>query len=544
MGPFKLNYKLSKGINMNKSFLKVITLFVAISSGIGFSSSSVLSDDLKVGLAAEPTSMDPHYQNLTINNSFATQVYNALVLQDVNQKLLPGLAKSWKPINDLTWEFKLRPGVKFHNGAAFTSEDVVATMKRAANVPNSPSSFATFIKGKKFEVVDDLTIRISTNKPNPFIPNDMSRISIIDSAFMNATTEDFNTGVASFGTGPFKLSKWLPGDLIKIERNDAYWGDKVKWANIIIRPIKDGTTRTAALISGDVDFIERVPPSDLPNLEKRAGISVFKSISNRSLYLTLHMTDNPRRPFTTDNSGKPIASPFQDVRMRKAVSLAINRQAISDRVMDGLSSPAGQFSPEGYIGYSPNLKADVYNPSRAKELMAESGYADGFKLTIHGPAGRYTNDTRILEAIAQMLSSIGIQTSVETMPASVFFKRFARGGANKTPEFTVAMSGYANGSGEPSHPLRIFIHTKQKKRGYGPGNRNGYSNAEVDKLIENGRSSMDVSEGEKKFIKATEIAMREYALLPIHHVVATWAARDGISYQQGALDSTFLHFIR
>jgi peptide/nickel transport system substrate-binding protein len=529
---------------MNKSFFKVITLAAAISSGIGFSSSSVMSEDLKVALAAEPTSMDPHYQNLTINNSFATQVYNALVLQDVNQKLLPGLATSWKPIDDLTWEFKLRAGVRFHNGASFSSEDVVATMKRAENVPNSPSSFATFIKGKKFEIVDELTIRVSTDKPNPFIPNDMSRISIIDSAFADATTEDFNTGVASFGTGPFQLTKWLPGDLIEIKGNDTYWGDKVKWDNVIIRPIKDGTTRTAALISGDVDFIERVPPSDLPNLEKRDGISVFKSISNRSLYLTLHMTDNPRRPYALDNSGNPIASPFQDVRMRKAVSLAINRQAISDRIMDGLSSPAGQFSPKGYIGYSSNLKPDVYDPTRAKELMAEAGYSDGFKLTIHGPAGRYTNDTRILEAIAQMLSRVGIQTSVETMPASVFFKRFARGGENKTPEFTVAMSGYANGSGEPSHPLRIFIHTKQKERGYGPGNRNGYSNAEVDKLIEDGRSSMDVSKGEKKFIEATEIAMREYALLPIHHVVATWASRDGISYEQGALDSTFLHLIR
>ena len=529
---------------MKKFFLKVIPLFAAIFSILGLSSGYVLSDDLKVALAAEPTSMDPHYQNLTINNSFATQVYNALVLQDVNQKLLPGLAKSWEPIDDLTWEFKLRSGVKFHNGAEFTSEDVVATMKRAANVPNSPSSFATFIKGKKFEIVDDFTIRISTEKPNPFIPNDMSRISIIDSAFADATTEDFNTGVASFGTGPFQLTKWLPGDLIEIKRNEAYWGTKVKWNNIIVRPIKDGTTRTAALISGDVDFIERVPPSDLPNLEKRNGISVFKSVSNRSLYLTLHMTDNPRRPYTMDNNDKPIASPFQDVRMRKAVSLAINRQAISDRIMDGLSSPAGQFSPKGYIGYSANLKPDVFNPTRAKELMAEAGYADGFRLTIHGPAGRYTNDVRILEAIAQMLSSVDIQTSVETMPASVFFKRFARGGVDKTPEFTVAMSGYANGSGEPSHPLRIFIHTKQKKRGYGPGNRNGYSNAEVDKLIEDGRSSMDVSAGEKKFIEATEIAMGEYALLPIHHVVATWAARDGISYQQGALDSTFLHLIR
>ena len=528
---------------MKKSFLKSLALIIAITSGLGFSSSSVLADDLKVALAAEPTSMDPHYQNLTINNSFATQVYNALVLQDVNQNLLPGLASSWEPVDDLTWQFNLRSGVKFHNGAAFTAEDVIASMERAANVPNSPSSFATFTKGKTFKAVNDLTIRISTEKSNPFIPNDMSRIAIIDSAFINATTEDFNTGVASFGTGSFKLNKWLPGDLIEISRNDDYWGDAAEWDSITIKPIKDGTTRTAALIAGDVDFIERVSPADLPNMEKRDGISVFKSVSNRLLYLTLHMTDDPIKPYVTDFNDNPIASPFQDIRMREAVSLAINRQAIADRVMDGLASPAGQFSPEGYIGYSSNLQADVYNPDRAKELMAEAGYADGFKLTIHGPAGRYTNDARILEAIAQMLTSIGIETTIETMPASVFFKRFASGGVDKKPEFTAAMSGYANGSGEPSHPLRIFIHTKQKDRGYGPGNRNGYSNSEVDTMIEDGRAMMDVSKGMKTFITATEMAMNEYALLPLHHEIATWAARDGITYANGALDSTFLHFI-
>ena len=508
------------------------------------STSYLVADDLKVALAAEPTSMDPHYQNLTINNSFATQIYNALVLQDVNQNLIPGLATSWKPVDDRTWEFALRKNVKFHNGAAFTAEDVIASMERAANVPNSPSSFATFTKGKKFEMVDDFTIRVSTEKPYPFTPNDMSRISIIDSAFLKATTEDFNTGVASHGTGPFTLSKWLPGDVIEIARNENYWGNPMEWDRIIVKPIKDGTTRTAALISGDVDFIERVAPSDLPTLEKRENIEVFKSVSNRLLYLTLHMTDNPIKPFVTDKNGTPIKSPFRDIRMRKAVSHAINRQAISDRVMDGLSSPAGQFSPKGYIGYSSKLTADPYDMALAKKLIAEAGYSDGFKLTVHGPAGRYSNDTRILEAIAQMLSSVGIETSVETMPASVFFKRFARGGPDKKPEFTAAMSGYANGSGEPSHPLRIFIHTKQKERGYGPGNRNGYSNADVDKMIEDGRASMDVEEGEKAFIKATEIAMNEYALIPIHHEVATWAAREGISYENGALDSTFLHNIR
>lgn len=519
-----------------------IAMLAVVTAGVGLVGGTVSAQDLRVALAAEPTSMDPHYQNLTINNSMATQVYDALVLQDVNQNLIPGLAVSWAPVDDTTWEFKLRPGVTFHNGAAFTAEDVVATMQRAANVPNSPSSFATFIKGKTFEVVDDLTLRVSTENPYPFTPNDMSRVAIIDSAFVDATTEDFNTGEAAFGTGPFVFGGWLPGDMIELAHNDAYWGSSVEWENVIIRPIGDGTTRTAALLSGDVDFIERVSPSDLPNLENRDELSVFRSVSNRLLYLTLDMTNDPMRPWVTDLDGNQIESPFRDIRVRQAVSLAINRQAIADRVMDGLSTPAGQFSPEGYIGYSENIIPDEYDVDRARELLEEAGYGDGFMLTIHGPAGRYSNDTRILEAIAQMLSRVGIQTSVETMPASVFFKRFARGGPDDTPEFTVAMSGYANGSGEPSHPLRIFIHTRGN--GYGPGNRNGYSNPKVDQLIEDGRSTMDTAYMEEVLLQATETAMQEYALVPIHHEIATWAAREGIAYEHGALDSTFIHNIR
>jgi peptide/nickel transport system substrate-binding protein len=512
--------------------------------GILSPTTSLFANELTVALAAEPTSVDPHYHNLTINNSMATQVFDALVLQDVNQKLIPGLAVSWAPVGDTTWEFKLRKGVSFHNGASFTAEDVVATMNRAADVPNSPSSFGTFIKGKTFEIIDDYTLRVSTKKSNPFVPNDLSRVAIIDSAFADATTKDFNTGNAAFGTGPFKFVSWLPGDALTLAQNKGYWGSAVDWETVVIKPIKDGTTRTAALISGDVDFIERVASSNLPTLERQNGVSVYKSVSNRLLYMTLHMTDDLIKPYVTDMKDNPIPSPFQDIRVRQAVSLAINRQAISDRVMDGLSEPAGQFSPQGYIGYSANLLADEYNPEKAKELLAQAGYKDGFKLTVHGPAGRYSNDTRILEAIAQMLSRVGIETSVETMPASVFFKRFSRGGPNKTPEFTVAMSGYANGSGEPSHPLRIFIHTKQKERGYGPGNRNGYSNAEVDKLIEDGRASMDITKGEAAFIKATEMSMGEYALVPIHHELATWASSDNITYEHGALDSTFIHNIR
>ena len=252
------------------------------------------------------------------------------------------------------------------------------------------------------------------------------------------------------------------------------------------------------------------------------------------------MTEKPMRPYVTDKSGNAIASPFMDIRVRQAVSFAINREAIAAKVMDGLSFPAGQFSPKGYIGYNPALTADPYNLKKARALLAEAGYADGFKLTIHGPAGRYTNDTRILEAIAQMLTRVGIET-VWKQCQRQFFKRFARGGVNKTPEFTVAMELCK----WFWRAIILFVFLSQTKReGIWPGNRNGYSNAEVDKLIEDGRASMNIEAGEKAFLKATEIAMKQYALVPIHHEIATWAGREGISYEHGALDSTFIHNIR
>lgn len=497
-----------------------------------------MARDLRAGLSSEPTSIDPHYHNLTPNNSLANEIFNALTLQDENQKLLPGLAVSWKTIDDTTWEFKLRKGVKFHDGTPFTADDVIFTMERAPNVPNSPSSFAVFVKGKKFKKVDDFTIHVTTSKPYPFTPVDLSRVVIVSKKHsMGATTEDFNTGKAAFGTGAYKFVRWSPGDVIELAANDGYWGGRPDWDRVLIKPIKSGPARTAALLANDVDFIEGIPPTDLPRLKKSNDIKVYASVSNRLIYIN---TDQWREnsPYIKGNDGSVIKNPFMKREARLAVSKAINRKAIADRIMEGLSEPAGQFSPPNYVGYTPNLKAEAYDPEGAKKLLAQAGYPDGFRLKIHGPNDRYLNDAKILEAIAQMLTRVGIKTEVETMTRSVFFKRVSRGGPNKTPEFSLYLMGYANGSGEPSHPLRIFIHTYDKSKRLGPGNRGRYSSSEVDKLIQQGLVTMDAGKNEAIFLKATEKAMNDLALIPIHHQYATWAARKGFQYRAGAVDST------
>lgn len=489
------------------------------------------AEELKVGLGNEPTSIDPHYHNLTPNNALAGSIYEALVGQDEKQRLIPGLAVSWEPIDDLTWEVKLREDVAFHDGSPFTADDVLFTFERVPNVPNSPSSFATFTKGKTVTKVDDYTVRFKTERPHPLTPNDLSQVFIISKKNAEgASTADFNSGEAAVGTGPYKFVEWVPNDRLILERYEDYWGDKPMWERVVIQPIKSGPARVAALLAGDVDFIDAVPTTDIARLEGEKDLDLSQGVSNRVIYLHLDQ-DRDDSPFAKTKDGQGGKNPLKDKRVREAISKAINRDAIVERVMEGVAIPAGQLLPEGFFGVSPNLKAEAYDPKGAKTLLEEAGYPDGFALTIHGPNDRYINDAKIAEAIAQMLTRVGIDTSVETMPKSVYFKRASRGGPDGTPEFSFVLVGWGAGTGEASSPLKSLIHTYDKDKGFGASNRGRYSNAELDRLVQEALATVDDAKREKLLQQATEMAMRDYAVIPLHYQVNTWAGRDGIKYK-------------
>ncbi len=502
---------------------------LAFASMVAFSAPAFAAE-LTIALASEPTSIDPHFHNLTPNNAFNSHIFDRLVHSDEKQILTPGLAVSWKPLNDTTWEIKLRKGVKFHDGSPFTADDVLFTFERAPSVPNSPSSFGTYTKGKKLIKVDDHTIHIKTERPYPLMPNDLSTVLIISTEKgTGATTADYNSGKATVGTGPYKYSEYVPGDRIVITRNANYWGDKPKWDKVTFKPIKSGPSRVAALLAGDVDIIEGVPTTDIERLKKESGIQLSQGVSNRVIYLHL---DHKREdsPDVRSNDGKKMANPLRDVRVRKAISMAINRDAIVDRVMEGVAIKAGQLLPEGFFGISKKLKPMAYDPAGAKKLLADAGVGGGFKLKIHGPNDRYINDAKIAEAIGQMLTRVGIKTEVITMPRSVYFKRASRGGPNKTPEFSFVLVGWGAGTGEPSSPLKSLIHTYDKSKGFGSSNRGRYSNAATDKTIEDALATVDDAKRADLLAKATEMAMDDVAIIPLHYQVNTWAAKAGYSY--------------
>jgi len=512
------------------------TLLCAISL-VAVLASPAVAQDLTIGIAAEPSALDPHYHNLGPNNAMRRHIFESLLLTDENQRLSPGLATSYKPLDETTWEFKLREGVKFHDGSPFTAKDVIYTVCRIPQVENSPSSFTVYTKAiAGMEAKDPHTLIIKTDGPYPLLPVEMSTWGVL-SATANGVkgdigfgrdgcsgidsypkTEAFNSGEAAIGTGMFKFKQYTRGEKIVFERNDDYWGGKSDWTTVTFRPITADGPRVAALLAGDVDLIDNPPLQDLERIKKE-GFQVSQGLSNRVIYLHFDHEQEPTPGVTgTDKN------PFKDVRVRKAVSMAINRDAIVERIMGGVAVAAGELLPPGMFGSSADAKATPYDPDAAKKLLAEAGYPNGFGLTIGSPNDRYINDAQVAQAVAQMLTRVGIQTQVDAVTASTFFAR-----RNKF-EFSLYLAGWGSATGEMSSPLRALIATKDKAKGYGGTNAGRYSNPELDSLIDQALATVDDDKREAILQKASKVAMDDFAILPLHFEVTPWAFRKGITY--------------
>jgi peptide/nickel transport system substrate-binding protein len=481
--------------------------------------------DLAIGLATDVTSLDPHYHNLTPNNNIAQHVYGFLVQRNEKEQLEAGLATQWKTVDPTTWEFTLRKGVKFHDGSDFTAADVVASINRVPKVPGSPSPFTAYTKQiTKIDVVDPYTVRFHTASPYPLMPSDMTQVAIISRAAESASTDDFNAGKAAIGTGPYRLVRFAKGDRIELARFDGWWGGKTPWQRVTMRLLPQNAARVAALLAGDVNVIEAVPTADIARLKQDKRFGVFRQVADRMIYIHL---DSHRdvSPFVTDRDGHPLEkNPLKDARVRKALSKAIDRKAIVERVMEGEALPAGQLVPDFLFGASPNLKPEPYDPAGAKKLLAEAGWPDGFGVTLHSPNDRYVNDAKIAQAIAQMWTRAGIPTRVTAMPSATYFPQAT------DLRFSTMLLGWSTGTGEASSTLKALLMTYNKEKGFGGTNRGRYSNAKVDAFTEDALQSVDDAKRAAYLQRATEIVVADNGLIPLHFQVSAWATRDGITY--------------
>jgi peptide/nickel transport system substrate-binding protein len=499
---------------------------------------SAQAQELKIGLSAEPSAMDPHFHNLTPNNSLLRHIFERLTHQDENQAVIPGLAVSWRNIDERTWEFKLRPGVRFTDGSEFSANDVIYSLCRAPRVENSPSSFAIYSRAiMAVRAPDPLTLVMTTPGPYPLLPRELSSIAILSATANGAgpvtfdrqacqgvgtypKTEAFNAGPAAIGTGPFKLVRFIKGDRIVLERNDAYWGEKPAWARVTLRPITSSGPRVAALLSGDVDLIENVPIQDLQRIKATANYRVVQGLSARVIYLHFDYIDDAP-PGVADSGGK---NPFRDRRVREAISKAIDRDAIVGRIMGGVAMAAGELLPPMMFGANQDAKAPKLDIEAAKKLLAEAGYPNGFNLVLSTPNDRYVNDAQIAQAVAQMLARVGLKVSVDAMTSSQFFAKRTR------REFGFWLAGWISDTGEMSAQIKPLAATPNKDKGWGTTNPGGYSNADVDALLQQALGTIDDEKRAALLAQASRIVMADYGVLPLHFEMTTWAMRKELAY--------------
>jgi len=503
--------------------MKLRTALAALLLGLSVAP-PVAAQELRVALGSAVTSADPHFTVLGANSALARNVFDGLINQDDTQGLVPGLALSWTALDATTWEFKLRDGVRFHDGSPFEAEDVAASLRRVAAVKGSPSSFLPFVRPiKAVTAVDRLTLRIETTAPYPLLPGALSRIAIVPRGVEQAGQEAFNAATAAHGTGPYRLVAYVPGERIVLARNEAHWGGKPRWERVTLRIVANDSARIAALLAGDVDLIENVPTTGAARLRADDRIRLARVASNRVMYIHLD-SDRAQSPFVRDRAGAPTLNHLRDVRVRQAISTAIDRQALVDRVMDGEGVPTGQFVPPGYFGHAPEIGVPKGDRDAARRMLGEAGVPDGFKLTFHAPNDRYPNDEQTAMAIAAMLTRAGIETNVVAIPAATYFTRAS------ALEFSFILGGAAAETGEASSVLRPLVESFDPARGAGSGNRGRFADPGLDRLMVEALATIDAPAREAKLRAATRIATDKVGVIPLFFLVNTWASRGGISY--------------
>lgn len=505
--------------------LHVAALFACAVFLAGFLAGAAEARTVTWARSGDSLTLDPHAQNEGVTHALAHQIYEPLILRDSQGKPLPALAESWEVTSDPTvWEFRLRRGVEFHDGRPFTADDVIFSYERALQ-PNSDmklllSSVEELIK------VDDHTLQIRTRWPNPLLPANLTDLFIMSKEWAEehdaVAVQDFRSGEDSYaarhanGTGPFGLVSREPGIKTVMRRNDSYWGRgqvPLEITELVYVPMQSDELRIEALLSGKVDFVQDVPVQEIRRLQENESVRVVVGPENRSIFLGMNVGGAELE--TSDVKG---VNPFGDTRVRQAINIAVNRQAIQSEVMHGQSIPTGVIVPPGVNGYTKEL--DVIPPNdveKAKAMMAEAGYADGFSVTFHCPNDRYVNDEAICKAVVDQLAQIGIRVNLVAQPKSDHFALI------QDEQSDLYLLGWGVPTFDSEYIFSFLYHTKTEKQGAWNGTR--YSNSEIDRRIESLSTETDLTKRNETIAMIWRFLQAEMIYVPIHVQTLAYAMK-------------------
>ena len=515
--------------NTESRSMKRSNYFFALAAcAAALASAGVTANPLRWAASGDPQTMDPHSQNEGLTNSVNSQVYEFLLLRDKKLKLVQGLATEWKQIDPLTWQFKLRQGVKFHDGSAFTADDVVFSMERAKHTNSQVRVYA--IQSGTARKMDDLTVEFKLPQVNPIFLDHVASLMIMSKSWSEknncVTPLDYKNKEEKFtsrnanGTGPYRLVSRQPDIKTIWKKNDAWWGKhEGNVTSVTYTSIKNDATRVAALISGEVDFILDPPPQDMERLEKTANVEVVNGVENRVVFIGM---DQARDELLYSSvKGK---NPFKDRRVRQAMYQSIDIETIRGKLMRNQAFPTGGItaSPVGAFNDAAIEKRRPFDVAAANKLMTEAGYPQGFEVTLHCPNNRYINDEKICQALAAMWAKINIKIKLDAQPRAIYFPRLDK------LDTSLYMLGWGGAITDAETTLTPVLRNRQTG-GIGDYNYGNYKNAKLDDAAAASSKEADVTKRTALIKQALLAHNDEINHLPLHRQVIPWATRSNVT---------------
>ena len=501
---------------------------------------------IKWARSGDALTLDPHAQNEGPTHALVHQIYEPLIIRDNQGKAASALAESWAITSDpLVWEFKLRRGVAFHDGSPFTADDVIYSFNRARQPTSDMKSLLSAVDA--MVKVDDHTFRIKTRGPNPIFPSNLNNLFIMSKAWVEKNgavkVQDFKSKGDNFavlnanGTGPYVLVSREPGIKTLLKRNDSYWGKgqvPLEITEITYLPIQADGPRIAALLSGEVDFVQDVPVGEIDKVGANPKLVVNVGPENRSIFLGLNVGGAELKG--SDVKGR---NPLADKRVRQAINMTINRAAIQKTTMRGQSLPTGTIVPPGVNGYSKDL--DIIPPAdpvKAKALMTDAGYAEGFTITFDCPNDRYVNDEAICKAIAVQLATIGIKANVVAQTKASYFPLIE----HNPPETDLYLLGWGVPTFDSHYILSFLYHSRTDKEG--GWNATRYANADIDKLIDGLSQETDLNRRNQTIAAIWKVLQDEMIYVPIHIQTLAYAMKPDLEITVDISNQPKMKFVK
>jgi peptide/nickel transport system substrate-binding protein len=489
-----------------KKFFLLSLGFILLIALPGFTGQSFGASSIVVAVDTPPRTMNPHGSDADANLSIMANFFEGLLQRKApDGNLFPALAERFEHPDLLTWKLYLRKGVRFHNGNPFTAEDVKFSFERLSN-PDVSEFINTGKSIASIDIIDDYTVVVKTKEPIPWFANNLHQIYMMD----KESTEARDPGEAEvkpIGTGAYKLVEWVKGSYVKMAANEDYWEGPPPIKNVELRPITESSTRFAALVSGQAELASGVPVELYEKVLQNPKLEVITRPARRSIFLAL---------------GNKPGSPWVDIRVRKAMYMAINEDEIIEKIMRGHAAPAAQVPDPPTIGYNSEIERLAYNPEMARKLLKEAGHEKGFEITLSGPNDRYVQDEKIAEAVARYLAKVGIKVSLDVKPKSIFFPQVARG------ELEFYLIGWFDGTFDMGRTYFKLAHTRDTEKGFGGLNGTNYSDPSIDSLLEPTGSIVDREKRKKVLQELNKMAMVDKIVwIPLHYQQDIYAIQKG-----------------